>query len=234
MFHRILRLVSALLILILAAIGLVRLLADRGGKGVSGDSDTVTIVTPLAPVSRGQILSQFKLITVERQYRIPVLGTTYKPMPNPERDGVFGEVSQAVFGKRERVPGTTQNLVYEMVTTVTAGIDLGKLKELDIANGATVTTITLPLPEVIAVIHDAGSSRIFSQERPTVPFVGNPATLLEEMQKRGEKKHRLEAMHDEALMSRARRNAEESLLGFLKSLHPERQVVVQFSAEQSG
>ncbi|MGI8905762.1 MAG: DUF4230 domain-containing protein [Candidatus Sumerlaeaceae bacterium] len=222
---RIARQLSILLILLLAGYGIYKLINPIPRTAEPGSlRRTETIVNTLPPISRSEIVSQFKLVTVERQYRIPVIGTTYKPMPNPQRDGAMGRVSQALFGKRERVPGTTQNLVYEMVTTVTAGIDLSSLQDSDIVNGERETTITLPAVEVLSVSHDSTKSKIFSQESPNMPYVGNAATLLTDMQKRGEIRHWEEARKDDALLYRARVTAEQDLQKLLGPTHPGRQI----------
>lgn len=226
MFLRNLGRLFLLLLVVLAAYGIYKLMPlwQPKPEQESFVHRTETVVTPLAPISRGDILSQFKLITVERQYRIPVKGTTYKPMPSPEKDGAWGNLSQGIFGKMKRVPGTTQNLVYEMVTTATAGLDLSRLQESDIVNGDRETTITLPRPEIISIVHDTASSRIYSEDRPALPFIGNPAGLLQEMQRKGEQRHREEAMTDEGLLLKAQRSAQDNLGRFLKGLHPGREI----------
>jgi hypothetical protein len=182
----------------------------------------------LSPISRGEILDEFRLITVERQYRIPVIGRSYKPLPDAATGGVLGQIAKDILGDRKSVPGTTTNLVYEMVTTVTVGIDLGKIADGDIQNGDRVTTITLPAPEVMAVVHDATQSRIYAKDRPRLPYMDNSAALLEELQRTGQVKHRLEAENDEALMTRAESKAREALKGLLEKVHPGREVQIFF------
>jgi hypothetical protein len=220
-----LRFVSALLVLGLAVYGLVRLLVDRN-NGLT--LPTVIRTSALSPVSRGEILSEFKVITVERQYRIPVMGSSFKPMPTAARNGTIGAIATALFGNRESLPGTKRQMVYDMVTTVTAGIDLGKLAPDDIANSDTETTVTLPAPEVLSVIYDGTQSQMFSQDNPSLPYMGDSASLLAEMQKTGLEKHRMEAEADEALMAKARENARKSLQRFLEKTHPGRTVHVVF------
>ena len=228
-FVRVLRLISALLIIILAAFGLYSLLRGRPGQTPARVMETVA----LSPVSRGEILNEFRLITVERQYRIPVLGRSYKPLPDPG-SGVMAQFTRDLLGGRESVPGTTTNLVYEMVTTVTVGIDLAKLKDSDIQNAETVTTVTLPTPEVISVVHDPTKSRIFAQDRPALPYLDNSAQLLEELQKTGNLKHRAEAEADEALMAKAKDEAQQSLKGLLEKVHPGREIRILFEPEQKN
>jgi hypothetical protein len=149
-------------------------------------------------------------------------------MPNPERDGALGRVTKAFFPHTERIPGTTQNIVYEMVTTVTAGVDLSKLQDADVVNSDRDTTITLPAPEVISVSHDNAASRIFRQEQPNMPYVGNAASLLTDMQKKGEQRHWEEARKDDALLYRARTTAQQDLQKFLNATHPGRTIHLQF------
>jgi len=233
MAWKIIRSSLVLAVLLLAAYGLFRLLKAEPPRSREPFYErTETDIVALPHVTRGDILSQFKMITVERQYKIPVRGTTYKPMPSPEKDGAWGNLSQGIFGKRERVPGTTQNLVYEMVTTATVGMDLSKLQDVDIQNADRVTTITLPEPEVIAIVHDAAASRIYRQDRPTLPFVGNPANLLQQMQVKGEQRHRREAEEDEALMAQARATAQANLKRLLTSIHPGRDIVFNYRSPQ--
>jgi hypothetical protein len=230
---RIVRQLMVVLVLLLAGYGTYKLMHPVAGPGVQSSLQrTETIVKTLPPISRSEILSQFKLVTVERQYRIPVMGTTYKPMPNPERDGALGRVTRAFFGKRERIPGTTQNIVYEMVTTVTAGIDLSGMQDGDIQNSDRETTISLPPAQVLSVSHDSKQSRIYSQENPSMPFVGNAANLLTDMQKRGEQRHWEEARRDEALLYRADVTAEEDLRKLLTPLHPGR--TIHFEHRKTG
>lgn len=181
----------------------------------------------LAPISRGDILSQFRLITVERQYTIPVMGRSYKPLPGAGQ-GVVGQIARDIFPNRDSIPGTTTNIVYEMTTTVTMGIDLAKLADADIQNGDATTTITLPEPEIISIQHDQTKSRIFSQDKPTLPYLDNSANLLAELQKTGEAKHRAEAELDEALQAKARTEARDSLGEFLRKVHPGRELQIEF------
>lgn len=223
---RVVRQLSIVCIVLMAGYGVYKLLQPvnpPAGPGSLRRTETV-IDNTLPPISRSEILSQFKLISVERQYRIPIVGTTYKPMPNPERDGALGRVTRAFFPKTERIPGTTQNIVYEMVTTVTAGVDLSGLKDTDIVNGEKDTTITLPAPKVLSVSHDSAKSRIFRQDQPNMPYVGNAASLLSDMQKRGEQRHWEEARKDDALLYRARTSAQEDLHKLLAPMHPGREL----------
>lgn len=194
--------------------------------GTSGAQQFQT--TALGPISRGDILSQFRLITVERQYRIPVIGRSYKPLPDAVIGGVVGMLARDLLGQRDSVPGTTTNLVYEMVTTVTVGIDLAKLQDGDITNGDRLTTLTLPKPEIIAVVHDPTKSKIFSRDTPKLPYLDNSAALLTELQRTGTLKHRAEAENDEALMAKAEDEARRSLKGLLEKVHPGREVQILF------
>jgi hypothetical protein len=223
-FTPLLRFVVAVIIVILALYGLYSLLRPQQ-PGSSGQ--TIETVA-LSPVSRGEILQQFRLITVERQYRIPVIGRSYKPLPDAATGGVIGLLARDLLGDRKSVPGTTTNLIYEMVTTVTVGIDLAKISDADIQNSERETTITLPAPEVMAVVHDATQSRIFAKDSPRLPYLDNSATLLEELQRTGQVKHRAEAENDEALMARAETKAREALKGLLEKVHPGREVHILF------
>lgn len=224
-----LRFTAALIIIVLAAYGLYTLFF-RGSHSSSGQMKLEA--TALSPISRGEILSEFRLITVERQYRIPVMGRSYKPLPTAEDDGIIGQIAQDFFGERDSVPGTTTHLVYEMVTTVTMGIDLARLRDQDIVNGDRVTTVTLPEPEVIAVVHDPTQSKIFAKDSPTLPYMDNSAALLEQLQRTGTEKHRAEAENDDALMAKAQDQARRSLKGLLEKVHPGREVKIEFQAER--
>lgn len=221
------RQVTAWIIVLLALYGLYSLF-----RGTPSTQPTQKLETrALAPISRGDILSQFRLITVERQYQIPILGRSYKPVPLPGEGGVMGSITRDVFPNRDSIPGTTTNIVYEMTTTVTMGIDLAKLTDKDIRNSDTVTTITLPVPEIISIQHDQSKSRIFSQDKPTLPYLDNSANLLAELQKTGEAKHRAEAENDEALQTKARTEARKSLTEFLRKIHPGREILIEFKPE---
>jgi len=226
---RLLRFTTGLIIALLALYGLYTLF-----RGTPGSTPAQVFETrALTPISRGEILKEFRLITVERQYRIPVMGRSFKPLPAPGTGGVLGQMTRDIFSGRDSVPGTTTNIVYEMVTTVTMGIDLGKLQEKDIENGESVTTITLPSPEVIAVVYDPENSKIFTQDRPALPYLDNSAALLEELQKTGTAKHRQEAENDEALMAKAQNQAETALRGLLEKVHPGREVRILFQPEKN-
>lgn len=222
---RLLRLGTAWIIFLLALYGLYTLF---WGRGRGGGAEQKIETRALAPISRGDILSQFRLITVERQYRIPVLGRSFKPLPSAGEGGVWGQISRDIFAGRDSVPGTTTDLVYEMTTTVTVGIDLAKLKDEDIVNGDEVTTISLPQPEIIAIQHDQANSAIFAQNKPVLPYLDNSATLLAELQKTGLAKHRAEAEHDEALMAKAKSEARDSLTEFLNKIQPGRDIRIIF------
>lgn len=222
------RFATAFIIIVLAFYGLYSLFRPRGEPGPAQKFESVA----LAPISRGEILSEFRLITVERQYRIPVIGRSYKPMPDTSRSGVLGQIARDMMGGRDSIPGTTTNLVYEMVTTVTMGIDLAKLRDEDIQNNDTVTTLTLPNPEVIAVVHDPTKSQIFSKDSPTLPYLDNSAALLEELQRTGTIKHRVEAEGDELLQARAQDEARRQLKGLLEKVHPGRDVQILFKSDK--
>lgn len=137
-------------------------------------------------------------------------------------------IAKDLLGNRDSVPGTTTNLVYDMVTSVTMGIDLAKLQEGDIVNGDRVTTLTLPKPEVIAVVHDSTQSKIFSKDSPKLPYLDNSAALLTELQRTGTLKHRAEAENDDALLAKAENEARRSLKGLLEQVHPGREVYILF------
>ncbi len=224
---RAIRLLLVLTILLLAGIGVYTLLGSGGQGGPLGS--VTTFVTALAPVSRGEIVAQFKIITVEREYNIPVVGSAYKSMPGPDRDGAVGAVSRVLFGGRERVPGTTEQIVYEMVTSVTAGVDLARLSEADIRNSDVETTITLPRPEVFAVVTDFERSGVRYRNAPSMPFMSHSAQLISDLQKAGLKKHRREAERDAELMAQARKEAARALGGLLESTHPGRKIVIGFA-----
>ncbi len=219
-----LRYIAVIIILILALYGLYALLRPTEPRGTGQTIETAA----LAPIARGEILDEFRLITVERQYRIPVIGRSYKPLPTAATGGIVGRIARDILGDRDDVPGTTTNIIYEMVTTVTAGIDLAKVREQDILNGDRVTTITLPAPEVMAVVHDAMQSRIFAQDSPRLPYLDNSGKLLEELQRTGQVKHRLEAENDDALMAQAENKAREALKRFLEQVHSGREVQILF------
>lgn len=230
---RAIRLVLILVILLLAAVGLYTLMG--GGRSAGGPPGPVaTSVVALAPVSRGEIVSQFKVITVERQYNIPVIGSAFKQAPSPERDGALGALARAALGWRERVPGTTEELVYEMVTTVTAGIDLSRLRDEQIDNGTTETTVTLPRPEVFSVVTDFDRSGVRYRSGPKLPFMSHSAQLIADLQKAGMKKHRQEAERDQDFMTRARTQARDALQNLLQSTHPGRRITIVFEGEEEA
>lgn len=213
-----------LLIVFLCGVGIYTLMG--GGRQAGPPGAVVTQSVALTPVSRGEILSQMKLVTVEREYNIPVLGSAYKKLP--EAQGAVGAMMRAALGGTERVPGTTEEIVYEMVTTVTAGIDLARLQDTDIQNDATQTTITLPQPEVFSVVTDFERSGVRYRSGPSVPFLSHSSQLIADLQKTGERKHRLEAQNDAEFLHRARTQAETALLKLLKATHPGRDVAVRF------
>jgi len=222
-FTAIMRYIVAAIMVVLALYGLYSLLRPQQPAEPGQKIEAVA----LSPISRSEITRQLRLITVERQYTIPVVGRSYKPLPGP-RSGVLGQVVRDILGNRDAVPGTTTNIVYEMVTTVTVGIDLGRLTDADIVNGDTVTTLTLPAPEVMTVEQDTVNSRIYSKDSPTLPYLDNSAALLQELQRKGKIKHREEAAADEQLMARARQQAREALGALLEKVHPGRDVRILF------
>lgn len=224
------RFATASIIIVLALYGLYTLFRPKGEPGPSHKFESVA----LSPISRGEILNEFRLITVERQYRIPVMGRSYKPLPDTGRSGILGQVARDMLGGRDSIPGTTTNLVYEMVTTVTMGIDLAKLGDQDIQNADTVTTLTLPRPEVIAVVHDPTKSQIFARDSPTLPYMDNSAALLEELQRTGTVKHRAEAENDDMLQARAQDEARRQLKSLLEKIHPGREVQILFKSEKNS
>lgn len=207
-------------LLLLVVVGILKYIGviptARPGGGVAGSPP------PLPPVRAGQIVPQFKVISVTREYGQPVKTKFSMPMPEFNKDGFVGRTAERLFNGV--VPGTTEHLIYDMVTTVTAGIDLGKLGEGDITNDDLNSTITLPEPEILSISIDQQRSQILWHDKPTIPLQSESAKLLIETQKKGEQQVRREASRDAELMRMARMNAENSLRAFLQGTNPGRTV----------
>jgi hypothetical protein len=147
-----------------------------------------------APIVVGTITREFKLITAQ------VTGSTT----------IEAETKNAL-------PFSSETWSYQMVMTVTAGIDLTKLRDTDVKTDIEnlAVTITLPEPQVLTKERNgwvvARNSQLFSGP-------SSDKNVVDKMQAAGEEKIIASILSDGKLFREARLNAEIQLRNFILQL----------------
>ncbi len=138
-----------------------------------------------APIMVGQIIKQYKMETAEVTSSKIVEGETSSILP---------------FSK--------DKLTYQVVVTMTAGIDMSTVKDSDVIVSGKLVTIKLPAPQVLRVERDgkviAQNSEVFAA------FSKNP-NLQDMMEDEGQKQIVKTVLEQGKLMQEARQNAEDNL-----------------------
>jgi hypothetical protein len=177
------RSVSTLNRLIFLAI-LIPLAVIVVGYFLSPNSPFKTPSTP-SPILVGQIIKQYKMETAE------VTSSTI----------VEGETSSVL-------PFSKDKLAYQVVVTMTAGIDMSTIKDSDIIVSGELVTIKLPAPQVLRVEH---SGKVISQNSELLSAFSKNPNLQDLTEQEGQKRIVKTILEQGKLMQEARQNAEDNL-----------------------
>lgn len=154
------------------------------GYFLSSNSPFKTPPTP-APVLVGQILKQYKMETAEVTSSKIVEGETSSILP---------------FSK--------DKLTYQVVVTMTAGIDMSTVKDTDIVVSGELVTIKLPPPQVLRVER---SGKVISQNSEMLSAFSKNPNLQDMMEDEGQKQVIKAVLEQGKLMQDARQYAEDNL-----------------------
>ena len=192
------RSVSTLNRLIFLAI-LIPLAVIVVGYFLSNSSPFKTAATP-APILVGQVIKQYKMETAQVSSSTIVQGETSSILP---------------FSK--------DTLSYQVVVTMTAGIDMSTIKDSDIVVSGKKVTIKLPAPTVLRVEHSG--KVISSSSEMLAAFSKNPN--LQDLTEQEGQKRVVQAILDQGkLMKDARQYAEDNLRNlFLQAGYDEVQFI---------
>jgi hypothetical protein len=193
------RSVSALNRLILLAI-LIPVAIILVSYFLSPASPFKTQATP-APILIGQIQKQYKLETAEVTSSTTLEGKT-----------------------SSFLPFSNDTYLYEMVVTMTAGIDLSTLKDSDITVSGETATVRLPAPQVLRIER---SGHVLSQNSDILSGFSKNKNLLDQIQDEGQKRIVKTVLEQGKLMQDARLNAEENLRNFILQLGYKNVIFVQ-------
>ena len=187
--------VIALVILVIVAVIAIAYLFSANGPF---RTQTNTPAPP--PVTIGQIQKLYKLQTAQVTGQSLVQGET-----------------------KSGLPFSTATITYQVVLTMTAGIDLSTLKDGDIQSNGDILTINLPDPQVLSEEVDftpiAESKEILSgpSERKDLP---------KQVVDAGKKKVRDGILQQGKLMSDARLNAEDEIRNLVFQIAPQYKKVI--------
>ncbi|NWJ97935.1 MAG: DUF4230 domain-containing protein [Chloroflexi bacterium] len=169
---------------------------------ISSNGSTRTQVTAPGPITIGQIQKLYRLETAH------ITGQTI----------IEGQTSNAI------IPAlTTTKITYQVILTMTAGIDMSLLKDSDIQSDGETLTIVLPNPQVLSETSDfipiAESKDIFSgpSEKKELPKM-----MVDE----GKTRVRQSIVEQGELFQQARTNAEDNLRNLITQIAPQYKKIV--------
>ncbi len=145
-----------------------------------------------APILIGQIKQQYKMETAE------VTSSTL----------IEGQTNSAL-------PFSAEKYTYQVIVTMTAGIDMSVIKDADIAVSGETVTVKLPAPQVLRVEH---KGQVVSLNKELFSGFSSNKNLLDQIQEEGRKRVVKTVLEQGKLMKEARVNAEDNL----------RQLILQF------
>ncbi|MEI7555332.1 DUF4230 domain-containing protein [Candidatus Chlorohelix sp.] len=176
-----------LVVLVIATVGIV-------GYLYSNSFVSKSVVNTPNPILVGNITREYKLITAQ------VTGSTT----------VEGE-------SKSWVPFSTEKWSYQMVMTVTAGIDMTKLLDTDIRTDMENLTVTirLPVPEVLT---KEKGGWVVSKDSQIASGFSSDKNIVDKMQATGEQKILDGILKEGKLFREARLNAEIQLRNLILQL----------------
>lgn len=154
------------------------------GYFLSPNSPFKTPPTP-APVLVGQVLKQYKMETAEVTSSKIVEGETSSILP---------------FSK--------DKLTYQVVVTMTAGIDMSTIKDSDVIVSGELVTIKLPAPQVLRVER---TGKVIAQNSEMLSAFSKNPNLQDMMEDEGQKQIVKAVLEQGKLMQDARQYAEDNL-----------------------
>lgn len=154
------------------------------GYFLSSNSPFKTPSAP-APIMVGQIIKQYKMETAEVSSSKIVEGETSSILP---------------FSK--------DKLTYQVVVTMTAGIDMSTVKDSDIIASGEKVTIKLPAPQVLRVER---SGKVIAQNSEVFAAFSKNPNLQDMMEDEGQKQIVKTVLDQGKLMKDARQYAEDNL-----------------------
>jgi hypothetical protein len=154
------------------------------GYFLSSNSPFKTPAAP-APIMVGQIIKQYKMETAEVSSSKIVEGETSSILP---------------FSK--------DKLTYQVVVTMTAGIDMSTIKDSDIIVSGELVTIKLPAPQVLRVER---SGKVIAQNSEVFAAFSKNPNLQDLMEDEGQKQIVQAVLQQGKLMKDARQYAEDNL-----------------------
>ncbi len=196
--------VSALNRLIFLAI-LIPLAVIAVSYFMSPSSPFHTQASP-SPVLVGQIKKQYKMETAE------VPGSTIV-------EGKTGSI----------LPFSEEKIVYQVVVTMTAGIDMSTLSDSDISVSGETVTVKLPAPQVLRTER---VGKVISQNSEILAGFSKNKNLQDQVEDEGQKKVVKTILEQGELMQKARLNAEDNLRQLFLQLGYKNVVFIQ--AEPQG
>ena len=138
-----------------------------------------------AAVTIGMIKQQYKLETAEVTSSTLIDGSTSNALP---------------FSK--------EDYVYQVVVTMTAGVDMSVITDTDITTVGGVVTIKLPSPTVLRVEQ---SGQVVSHESDFFAGLSADKNLLDKIQTEGRNRVTKAVLDQGTLMQEARQNAEDDI-----------------------
>jgi hypothetical protein len=138
-----------------------------------------------APILIGQIQKQYKMETAE------VTSSTLL------------EASST-----SALPFSQEKYDYQVVVTMTAGIDMSNLKDSDITVSGDTVTVKLPTPQLLRT---EATGQVVSHDRQPLSGFSEDKNLLDKAQAEGKNRVVKTVLEQGALMKEARTNAEDNL-----------------------
>ncbi|HEX2911760.1 MAG TPA: DUF4230 domain-containing protein [Chloroflexia bacterium] len=193
------RSVSALNRLIFLAI-LIPLAIIAVSYFLSANNPFATKINP-APILIGQIQKQYKMETAEVTSSTVIEGLTQSALP----------FSQEKYD-------------YQVVVTMTAGIDMSNIKDSDITVSGDTVTVKLPAPQLLRT---ETSGQVISHDRQMLSGFSENKNLLDQIQAEGKNRVVKTVLEQGKLMQEARTNAEDNLRNLILQLGYKNVVFVQ-------
>lgn len=201
-------------------------ITNRGGGGFFGKLVTLAILVPLViigimyifsskspfskentpppPVVLNQITREYKLITAQQTSTTTVEGET-----------------------KNALPFSSEKYTYQMVMTITAGIDLTRLQDNDIRTEGDTVYIKLPQPEILAKEKDG---YVIARNQEIFSGISSNKNIIDQMQKVGQEKILKAVMDDGKLIREARLSAEIHIRNLVLQLGYYKQVKFEYDS----
>jgi hypothetical protein len=154
------------------------------------------------PVILNQITREYKIITAQQTSTTTVEGET-----------------------KNALPFSSEKYTYQMVMTVTAGIDLTKMQDTDVRTEGEIVYLRLPQPEILTKEKDG---QVIARSQDLLAFISSNKNIVDEMQRVGQEKIMKAILDDGRLLREARLSAEIQLRNFILQLGYYKQVKFEY------